>query len=63
MFSCLSIFAHHIIKPKRGIIMYNNQFNNQFFNQQYVTPDYYYQNLNQITQYQQEQRWYPDRRN
>ena len=35
--------------------MYNNQFNNQFFNQQYVTPDYYYQNLKQIAQYQQEQ--------
>lgn len=35
--------------------MYNNQFYNQFFNQQYVTPEYYNQNLYQIAQYQQEQ--------
>ena len=35
--------------------MYNNQFNDQFFNQQYVNPNYYYQNQEQIIKYQQEQ--------
>lgn len=35
--------------------MFQNQFYNQFFNQQYVTPDYYCQNQNQIVQYKQEQ--------
>ena len=35
--------------------MFQNQFCNQFFNQQYVTPEYYYQIQNQIAQYEQEQ--------
>ena len=35
--------------------MYNNQFYNQFFNQQYVTPIYYNQIQNQIAQYEHEQ--------
>ena len=32
-----------------------NQFYNQFFNPQYVNPDYYHQNQEQIVKYQQEQ--------
>ena len=35
--------------------MYNNQFYNHFFNPQYVNPDYYRQNQEQIMHYQQEQ--------
>ena len=35
--------------------MFQNQFYNQFFNPQYVTPDYYHRIQNQIAQYQQEQ--------
>ena len=33
----------------------NNQFYNQFFSPQYVTPEYYRQVQPQIAQYQQEQ--------
>lgn len=36
-------------------IMYNNQFYNHFFNQQFVTPSYYSQIQNQVEQYQKEQ--------
>ena len=35
--------------------MNSNPFYNQFFNQQYVNPDYYRQSQEQIIQYQQEQ--------
>ena len=35
--------------------MYNNQFNDQLFNPQYVNPNYYFQNQQQILKYQQEQ--------
>lgn len=35
--------------------MFQNQFYNQFFNPQYVNPDYYYQIQEQIARYQQEQ--------
>ena len=35
--------------------MNGNPFYNQFFNQQYVNPDYYRQSQEQIIQYQQEQ--------
>lgn len=35
--------------------MFQNPFYNQFFNQQYVTPNYYFQNQALIAQYQQEQ--------
>ena len=35
--------------------MNSNPFYNQFFNQQYVNPDYYRKSQEQIIQYQQEQ--------
>jgi len=35
--------------------MNSNPFYNQFFNQQYVNPDYYRQSQEQIIHYQQEQ--------
>ena len=35
--------------------MNNNLFHDQFFNQQYVTPGYYYQIQDQVARYQQSQ--------
>lgn len=35
--------------------MYNNQFYNQFFNQEYVTPNYYSQIQDQIAKHEYEQ--------
>lgn len=35
--------------------MYNNQFYNHFLNPQYISPEYYHQNLQEILRYQQEQ--------
>ena len=35
--------------------MYNNQFYNQFLNPQFISQEYYHQNMSEILRYQQEQ--------